>query len=55
MPYASKEEEKEKQAELKRQQQLRDNNNTFGNVAKDPCKKVNKNKRFKVQNIFYKL
>jgi hypothetical protein len=42
MPYASKEEEREAQAELRRQQQSRDKGNTFGNNDKDPCKQVKK-------------
>ena len=40
MPYSSKQEAEEKQAEFRRQQQLKDKGNTLGTDAKNPCKKV---------------
>lgn len=41
MPYESKEEEKQKQADLRKSQQLKDQDSTFGTDSKNPCKLVN--------------
>ena len=42
MPYNTPEEQKEKQAELRKIQLDRDKSHTFGNDDKNPCKKGKK-------------